>query len=305
MLATMTDVNRATETLRGMVASIAADYKLADEEIISLQKWLDLHCNLLRQPPFDEICQLLNQVLKDGVIEPHEREELLEWCQEFSDPMSHPLQTITMATRRLHGYLAGVVADQEVTDEEIRNLSDWLQEHLELREHWPFYDAWGVVEEVLRDGKITEEERQHLKKFCNEFVEEHAGSDARPPSPDQPHYMKTGAPVLHSLTAVCEKDPHVELKGRRVLFTGEARLGTRAQMQEIAEAAGAIVCGSVVKDLDYLVVGDLSSPQWVYSKYGRKIEKALLNKKQGYNTKIIMEKDFLAALEKAAEAEGV
>ncbi len=49
---------------------------------------------------------------------------------------------------------------------------------------------------------------------------------------------------------------------------------------------------------DYLVVGALSQPAWVYATYGRKIELVLANRKQGAKARIVHEEDFLAALKR-------
>jgi hypothetical protein len=49
----------------------------------------------------------------------------------------------------------------------------------------------------------------------------------------------------------------------------------------------------VTQTLDFLVIGDKSSPAWVYSTYGRKVEAVIENQKNGYKTTIISEETFL------------
>lgn len=68
------------------------------------------------------------------------------------------------------------------------------------------------------------------------------------------------------------------LAGKAVLFTGTLRM-PRTLAQELAEAAGALVLGSVSKKLDYLVVGE---------KPGSKLAKA-----QALNVSIVQEEDFV------------
>jgi len=111
-------------------------------------------------------------------------------------------------------------------------------------------------------------------------------------------WMQSEAPVLLTLDGVCEKEPVVLLKGHTLCFTGQARSGPRPRLHELAEAAGAKPQKNVTKSLDYLIVGALSQPAWVYSTYGRKIEMVLANRKTGASTLIIREDDFLKALER-------
>jgi hypothetical protein len=53
---------------------------------------------------------------------------------------------------------------------------------------------------------------------------------------------------------------------------------------------------NVVKDTNYLVVGNKGNPCWVYSCYGRKVEKAVELRKAGHKIMIIHEDDFWDAV---------
>jgi len=49
-------------------------------------------------------------------------------------------------------------------------------------------------------------------------------------------------------------------------------------------------------NVDYLVIGTLASRDWLYTSHGRKIEKALLLKREGNPIKIITERSLLKFL---------
>lgn len=295
-----TDVARATETLRGIVAGISCDYQLSDEEVAGLYDWLDMHANLLSRKPFSELRQLLKKSLADQVLDEDEREEILEWCQQFSDQSSAPMVTITDGIRRLHGFLQGIIIDGVVSKNEVLDLADWLRDYEALREHWPFDDVWGLVERILEDKTVTEEECTELRDFCLQFcevpVDRHLVQDTA-----GENWMQSEAPVVLSIEAIYDKIPALTPGGHTFCFTGCAATGSRKDLKKKAEAAGGIVRKDVTTDLDYLVIGALSQPAWVYSTYGRKIEKALAQKKAGCKTYIISELDFVDAVRLVTE----
>ncbi|MEA3352826.1 MAG: hypothetical protein U9Q33_03280 [Campylobacterota bacterium] len=54
---------------------------------------------------------------------------------------------------------------------------------------------------------------------------------------------------------------------------------------------------TVPQSLDYLVIGEFGNNDWIYSSYGRKVEKVMENQKDSYcNTKIISESQLLKFL---------
>lgn len=76
------------------------------------------------------------------------------------------------------------------------------------------------------------------------------------------------------------------LQGRRILFTGSLSM-PRARAQRLAEAAGAVLAGSVSRKLDYLVVGE---------KPGSKLERA-----RALGVSILSEEEFVRLAEGTAQ----
>lgn len=299
----MTDVARATEMLKGIVAGIACDYEISDVEISKLREWLDMHANLLNRQPFKDLDTMLNRILVDQVIEEDEREELIEWCHEFSAPNSSVLTPITDGIRRLHGFLQGIAIDKRVTEFELADLVDWLHDYEGLRAYWPFDDVWAFVERIRADGCVTPDELHELLEFCQGFSEYQVDRDLVLDKHDLGNepWMIAEAPVVLTLDAVCETNPQVRITGHSFCFTGNAASGNRKDLQDIVVALGASVSRTVTLDLDFLVVGSLSQPCWAYATYGRKIEAARENQKKGSGVRIIHEKDFVEAVRKESE----
>ena len=92
----------------------------------------------------------------------------------------------------------------------------------------------------------------------------------------------------------------VEIKGKSFCFTGKfetkqkdsEELLTRSQVTELLEKEEGIVKNSVIKTLDYLVVGGLGSNLYSEGVKGKKILKA----EQQPNTMILSEDEFFKAI---------
>ena len=302
MTARLRDVERGINVLRGTVAGLIADDVINDREIAALSDWLGIHANLLDQEPFREIAALLERILSDGKVDEDERAELLEWCQDFSDPCSGLAHTTETDVMQLHGFLQGLAADDAIEASELGGLNDWLHEHRHLDGYWPYSEIWGALKKVLHDRKVSTTEKARLLEYCMQFTEhavdpqvarDRADAASRP-------YMCCDAPTLASISMVCEQEPNIVFSGRTFCFTGQALAGKRGVLQDMARAQGGVVRSKVTRELDYLVVGALSQPAWKYSVYGRKIEAVMLNRQQGGATTIIWERDFLEAIERQA-----
>lgn len=296
MMAHVTEVRRATQMLEGLVAGVAADHELSDNEIGKLYDWLAHHENLLNRNPFKRLAQLLNDILADGVIEPDERELLLDWCNEFAGGFSEVIHDGGSAIRRLHGFLQGISIDDEINETEVRDLQDWLQDHEYIRDEWPFDDVWALVERIVEDGQVTDDEREELLEFCRQFTER--GADAQNVASDderRPPRAQTEAPTVVPLDELCQQHPNITFTEKSFCFTGKAAAGHRKVLTKMAADLGATILENVRHDLDYLVIGAFSNTKWQYATYGQKVDKAKQNQERGNPTLIVHETDFVAA----------
>ncbi|MBY5992520.1 exonuclease domain-containing protein [Ferrimonas balearica] len=82
------------------------------------------------------------------------------------------------------------------------------------------------------------------------------------------------------------------LKGKRVVFTGQMKTGSRAQMKKLASSLGMVNQSSVGNKTDFVVIGDEGDERWANGTYGRKIEEAIARVKAGQEINIIKESEW-------------
>lgn len=82
------------------------------------------------------------------------------------------------AMHTLEGLVHGIVADDKVTDSEVKQLALWLGRHIEFAERHPFNEVIPAIQQIVADGFIDEEERADLLWLCNKFSTEENYYDA-------------------------------------------------------------------------------------------------------------------------------
>jgi hypothetical protein len=292
MIAKVTTANRSIERLRGILEGISIDGKINTYEITGLYNWVQQHEYLHNIYPFKETIDLLTGILKDGVVTDCEKEEILDWCLEFCDGGRINCM-YTNAVRRLHGLLHGIIIDNKITDNEIYDLHDWLLDYENFHQHWPFCEVFGIVSKIIEDEKITEDERKELYDFCCDFSEKVHLDQIIHDEIYTRGFIKSDAPVLEPISLLCEKPEYINFEKKSFCFTGLAKTGPRWMLENMLRDLNGFPADRVTQTLDFLVIGDKSSPAWVYSTYGRKVEAVIENQKNGYKTTIISEETFL------------
>ena len=288
---------KTVQRLRGIIEGINIDDELDDAEIAQLKNWIDEHPRLHNEEPFASLVSLLRECLEDGIIDEDERDDISDWCASFLNE-SPFAEDMTEAIRRLHGALSGILIDDVITDDEIFNLKDWLYDYESLKDSWPFSDLWSLLDKILEDGVISDEERIEFKEFCSYFSEKIIQNPDIQDGVYIESWMRTGSPIFKPLIELCSRDQEISFQGKTFCFTGPARSGPRTVLHAMLEEAGGIPSKTATLKLDYLVIGAQSSPAWIYSTYGRKIETVLNNKKDNRcETVLIYEDDFLAQIE--------
>lgn len=292
MLENLTEVERATERLKGIMMGIAADNWIVDDEVLHLSDWLETHPYFHDREPFKTVVSIIERVLDDHYIDEDEREEILDLCCTFDDHALVP-KVATTAIRRLHGVLHGIAIDNKIEEQEVRGLGDWLNMHEQFQEYWPFSDICSLVKRILEDGVVDERERVELLEYCGNFGETHIKDPVIHDEMYAKEFAQTYSSSLQPFTDLCDRKCKIEFKNHTFCFTGPARTGPRKELHKIVESLGGRPSKTVIRELDYLVIGAQSSPCWVYSTYGRKIEKVMEYRKQGDKTAILHEDDFI------------
>jgi NAD-dependent DNA ligase len=182
----------------------------------------------------------------------------------------------------LLGICAGLVADSKLNDEEIRFLDTWLADSSNLCFSWPGEVLVARIKSVLSDGKITEEEREYLKKTLRDLL---GGT-----------LEETGAAGGMATKLPLNEVKVIEIKGSSFCFTGEFLFGTRKACEKAVTERGGVSWPAVKMDLNYLVIGTMASREWAHSTHGRKIEKALEYQNKGCSVLIVGEEQWVQFL---------
>jgi NAD-dependent DNA ligase len=296
-----TYAERTISRLQGILSGIAADKKMNNLEIAGLYRWLNENEFLREQYPFHELTDMIDEVLSDGIIDEDERDDLLTWCRDYTDANSLLKTVETEAARQLHGFLHGIVIDNKVNDQEVYGLREWLQAFSEYKTIWPFSEIWNLLEAILADGIVDEEERQYLIDFCMEFSERPIDAAVIHDDIYKKRFMKNNAPILKPVTALCDQVTKIAFESNTFCLTGPAKAGKRGEIEHSIERAGGTIRPRVDKSLNYLVIGANSSPCWVYSTYGRKIEQAMQLRQNGNQPLILYEDTFIPLLQTALQ----
>lgn len=189
---------------------------------------------------------------------------------------NYPLQ-VQKAIQEVQGVAGMIVYDGEVSDEEVTFLSQWLQRHEGLMTKYPLKELNAIFVDISKDGIVTAGERKKLFQFLSSIA---AGSKSDP-----------------VIDGIFSNNPEIAFKERTFILTGEMEFGPREKAEEEIRKSGGVVSGSCTLRTDYLVVGKLGSEAYKYSRFGRKIEKALhMRHKKKSVIQIVRERDFVSAV---------
>jgi hypothetical protein len=281
-------LDRAVHTLEGILAGIAIDGTINPKELEELKAWVNDHRKLIGNHPFTELIPTIDAALADGVIDTEEQADLLWLCQNLQGGSEY-YDEITSDIQRLQGILHGILADGEVRDEEIRQLSQWADDHGHLKGCYPFDEIDALLTQVLRDGQIDSMERDMLKVFFEDFVSYSLSRRMLD--------RRSGVAGSRKLSGICAVCPELAFADRIYSFTGASVKASRSQMASHVESLGGRFSRNVTPVVHYLVVGANGNPAWAYACYGRKVEQAMKLRADGHAVVIVHENDFWDALQ--------
>lgn len=281
-------LEKALNSLIGLVEGISIDHVINEAEVGFVHSWLQENHELKACHPFTELIPVVEEAIADGILTGEERSNILWLCEKLRS--ADFFDAVTADMQRLHGLLAGIIADCEVTETELRGLLDWLSEHEHLKTCWPYDEVESVITAVLKDGKIDGAEQKLLKIFFSEFV---ALTDNR--TIVSPKIIQDSR-----ITGLCAVCPELSFSGKKFVFTGASSRYGRSRFSEIVERLGGIVVATPSKNVDYLIIGAEGNPCWAYACYGRKVEIAVALRKQGAQILLVHENDFHDAVAEKA-----
>lgn len=268
--------DRALHGLKGILSGMVADNRLNEKEFLFLDAWLKSQKYLADDADVLKILQRVGDILEDGQIS---RAELQQMQTHIEDVATNKeLSTLDRGAQmdELLGFVTGVASDGVLNDDEIRAMADWLQRNAAIHDIWPATIIGNRLAFILEDGIITDEERSDLLKVIKQVT----GKESE---------------ISYEVSTEVWDDrvESLRLEGATYCLTGDFVSGDRESVDMMLKCLGAQTSTSVNRSVDYLVIGTLASRDWLYTSHGRKIEKALLLKREGSEIAVITERTLL------------
>lgn len=278
-------LEKAMHTLEGVLRGVTMDGRVDDQELIVLSAWLGEHVEFQRKHPFTEIVPRIERIINERIVDEEERADVLWLCSQFTSGSQH-FDLITSDLQKLHGIMGGVAADSKISVDELRALREWMDEKEHLHGCWPFDEVNSLVTSVMADGRIDPTEHDAVLHFFADVLAflNHKALGRK----------VEGVPPFRG--GICAVQPNIVIADRSFCFTGAPKYGPKRVLQDAVAERSGIVEKNVVKELDYLVIGAEGNECWAYSAYGRKVEKAIEQRKAGGKVQIIHEFDFWDAI---------
>jgi hypothetical protein len=277
------ETDKAFHTLEGILKGINIDGKILENEITELKQWCGTHYRFIDKAPFNEAIPLIMEITEDNKITSSEYEDLKWFCETITTKNKY-YDVVTSDMQRLQGILHGILADNKITQEEIIGLKDWISDHSDLMGVYPYDEIESIIYSVLDDGVVSEDEQNLLKVYFSQFI------DFSQSTIDKNEIDQLIKDI--QLPVICTMNPDVTFKSKLFCFTGISSKGKRSDIVSKIESLNGIYNDNVLQGTNYLIIGDKNNPCWAFSCYGRKVEKALENRKGGLSIQIVKEIDF-------------
>ena len=271
-------VEKAIKSLRGIIDGISIDSKINQIELKYLSDWINENAKADYNYVIKELLNRVESAIEDRILEKHEIDDIA-WLSDRVLNEKEYFDSGTSDIQVLHGILAGIAGDNQVNEDEVRGLQRWIDDNYHLKKSFPFDEIESITHEVMKDGKIDNDELRNLIVIFSQF-QKILGKAAIDPS------------ELH-INGVCSMNPEITFANKLFCFTGFSIKGKRKDIAELIISKGGLYKDNVVSDTDYLVIGVDGNPCWAYSCYGRKVEMAINMRKRGRNILLINEHDFL------------
>jgi len=181
----------------------------------------------------------------------------------------------------LLGIARGLLADQELSDAEIKFLDDWLDQRFEITSSFPGNVIHSRIKQVLEDDIITEEERSHLVATLTMLIEDRLEDLAEQVDLTELWFDEVGL---------------IDFQQARFCLTGNFVYGPMKVCETAIEKRGGIVSPTVGKESNFLVVGALGLDEWRDGGLGTEIEAAMKLRALGKPVKIIPEDSWVTQL---------
>ena len=178
----------------------------------------------------------------------------------------------------LIGICRGVIADDNVDEREAIFLGQWIENHREIANRWPVNVLYARITEMLKDGVLSKDEQGELLRTLQELT----GESSTYQEPNRSTTLPINRPA-----------PDIEFSGKTFCLTGQFVFGSKIECEETVAELGGMVDQAPTQDTDYLVIGEVCSPEWEHTSFGKSIEVAVEMQSQGHDIKILSEEHWV------------
>ncbi|TAH59195.1 MAG: hypothetical protein EWM50_08080, partial [Gottschalkiaceae bacterium] len=149
-------IRKSMSEFYGIIRGFSIDNQITFEEANYIKEWSNEKRSYSNYKEIADILETINRILDDGVVTNNEILQLQATIKNYLNIITS--SPITLATQILGGIMKGIVIDGKVTEDECKNLRQWLYDNIYLSGHYPFDKLIKILEEVLLDGIVTQQE---------------------------------------------------------------------------------------------------------------------------------------------------
>lgn len=267
--------DKALCSLMGILKGICADDKFTEDEFTYLNVWLKNNPLLHGDPDVFDLMELSDDILSDRVIAVDELYDFFQLARDIQNYKAPLIFTPEDQLNELLGLLCGITSDGLLNDLEVDALRQWFEDNENIIWKWPASLVINQLKGALEGGEITESQRFELRDEIMRVTGQ--------------EFLDTGSAGDSSMRLYDEEVSEVSFEGRHFCLTGKLSIGPRSVLEQLIVERGGLVRKTVVKRLDYLVIGDLASRDWRFSSHGRKIQKVMDLKEKGVQISVVPE----------------
>lgn len=180
----------------------------------------------------------------------------------------------------LIGLVKGVLADGVVCQQEVEFLLRWLESNRNATSEWPASVLYPRLAAAMEDGHLDAEEEADIMAMLLQTV---GGPSV--PGPEEGAAHSTSLPLS-------APPPTILVPDHTFCFTGKFASGTRSWCESMVTERGGTALPGITRKLNFLVIGEIGSRDWLHSTHGTKIKKAVDYRDSGVPLHIISEQHW-------------
>ena len=205
---------------------------------------------------------------------------------EHGQPLNRSYRAHAVQERQIDeliGLVKGVLADGVICQGEVEYLLKWVESNRAVANQWPANVLYPRIAAALADGHMDEDEESEILSLLISAV----GDRSLPEGGEASH--STALPLCHPA-------PTIYFAAQTFCFTGKFNSGTRGWCERQVQERGGFAASNTTKKLNYLVIGEIGSRDWLHSTHGLKIKKALEYRDAGQPLHIVSEQHWYGSI---------